>query len=182
MFSFIQGISPISNPLETKETNARPKQKRQDISDEHPEQSENNTSAEDGEYSVLSVKSIILFLADLLEARLGAKRHQNSIESKRDPLAPWLKTRQSNDTSTVQSRQAASAYARTAKKLNMPLKIQSTESRNVEQTEIKRIYSLIRDLRDLQDHDIEYLKINSDTTFVEAIFAAVEKVKATQYL
>lgn len=188
MFSLVQNITSALKPLETEAVDARldkqPKKPRV-TEDEHSERHDDNDSTmgtDIGEYSILSVKSIILFLEDFLELRLSSALSDHSQSGEQLSFAPWFSKHQSNDLSgSLRSQKAIKAYAHAAETVR---KIDKRERRGQEATQdeaqMKNIYALIRDLRVLQEGGTGYLKINSRKTFLDGIALAVELAKVAQ--
>ena len=190
MFSLVQNITSALKPLEPEAVDARlgKKPNKQGVTDdEHSGRHENSdisVGTDTGEHSILSVKSIILFLEDFLELRLSSALPDHSHSGEQLSFAPWFSKRQSNDASgSLRSQKAIKAYAHAAETVR---KIEKHERHGQEavkddaQMQVKSIYALIRDLRGLQESGTGYLKINSQKTFLDGIALAVALAKAAQ--
>ncbi len=185
MFSVIQNITSALNPLEAKAVDARLEKKRHnpiDIDEEHnSDNSDNSVVMEESESSNLSIKALILFLEDFLEARLGTKPVTDSSNTQQDSFAPWFKASPSNDGVDIKSKKATNAYKHGLEVLRAPLKTFKGNTPDVSrQEELKNIYSLIVDLRQLQDSGVRYLDIGSKKTFIDGISFAVDTAKRAQ--
>lgn len=182
MFSVIQNITSALNPLEAKAVDTRLEKKRHnpiDIDEEHS--SDNSVVMEESESSNLSIKALILFLEDFLEARLGTKPATDSSNTQQDSFAPWFKASPSNDGVDIKSKNATNAYKHGLEVLRAPLKTFKGNTPDISrQEELKNIYSLIVDLRQLQDSGVRYLDIGSKKTFIDGISFAVDTAKQAQ--
>ena len=190
MFSLVQNITSALKPLEPEAVDARlgKKPNKQGVTDdEHSDRHENSDTTvgtDTGEYSILSVKSIILFLEDFLELSLSSALPDDSHSGEQLSFAPWFSKRQSNDANgSLRSQKAIKAYAHAAETVRRVEKSERYEqdtAKNDAQMKMKSIYALIRDLRGLEEGGVGYLKINSQKTFLDGISAAVELAKASQ--
>ena len=121
MLSIIQNITSVLNPIEPKKIGEGFSKKHHDksyISKDHPENEDQAMSEKD--YEIFSITSIIKFLEDFIESRLGSKSFDNN-NIEQSQIAPWLKTTQSND-----QKIATKAYAHAAKTLHRTLTKQKT--------------------------------------------------------
>ena len=183
MFSVIQNIASALNPLETKAIDARLEKRRHNSDNLIDEESGfNSPSAMDKEdRSSFSTKALILFLEDFLESKLGTKSSTNSNDVEQASFAPWLKTNHSNDEEAIKSKEAAKAYKHAFEVLRAPLKTFKGHNVNISrQEELKNIYSLIMDLRDLQDNGVQHLIISNKKTFIDGISDAVYMANQAQ--
>lgn len=165
MFSFVQNITSVLKPYETKAVDARLKRRGRDDStapQDHkaPKHSEVVSEAQEGQ--VLSVESLILFLEDFLESRLDSKLNSGSMVDD-DSFAPWLKQEHSNNNTNA----AAQAYAHCAKTA------QRNHRTKPVKTDLSLVYGLIRDLRRLKALGVKVLRLDEACNFIEGISAAV---------
>lgn len=180
----VQNITSALKPLETEGVDARLNKKPDEGVTEREQRSQTQDedvppSTDIGEYSILSVKSILLFLEDFLELRLSSTVSDNSRDGEQLSFAPWFSKRQSNDSGAIsRSKKAVKAYAKAAKTIRKHSNEPQKQEKQLEKTEIKGLYSLIRVLRDLQDDGVGYLKIDSQKTFLDGIYFAVDQAKA----
>ena len=179
MFSLVQNIRSVLAPLETKGVDARLEKKRRDLvlgNGAYFRGSKGSVDVDFEDYSTISIKALILFLEDFLEARLGSElSDREDVQEHR--FKPWLKTCRSNDVDSAQHESAAAkAYARTATTLRVSPSAESVEQKPDQ--EPGDVYSLIQDLRDLQHRGVQYLKIANNQTFFDGIFLAVMQAKS----
>lgn len=187
MFYVVQNITSALKPLERKAVDSRlGKKSKHANKTEHnsPETIDDRDTVSDddfGEYSILSIKSILLFLEDFLELHLSSILPDESHQGEQLSFAPWLSKQRSNDFNVdPRSNGAAKAYAHAAKTIGKPLQQKSGQQKQVMPEKVKNVYALIRDLRNLQDNGIGYLKINSQKTFLDGIYLAVQGLKPSQ--
>ena len=128
-----------------------------------------------GEYSTLSVKSIILFLEDLVESQLESNFHDHTFPEDDHNLAPWLKVGHSNDLPPIPSEKAIKAYMQAAKTSHGPLHNRDAHETYMRENDLKEVYSLVKLLRSLEAQGVKYLKIDGHRSFITAISLAVEK-------
>ncbi|PCJ99057.1 MAG: hypothetical protein COA45_06330 [Zetaproteobacteria bacterium] len=194
MFSLVQNITSALKPLETEAVDARlgkkPKKSTttsDDLDDEVAKTHENHDDLREeqtDDYSILSIKSIILFLEDFLELRLSSVLSDREHKGEQLSFAPWFSKRQSNDSGTsVRSKNAIKAYAHAAETSGRavyykPQQQDDVKEKQASQIQVKSLYSLIRDLRKLQQRGTGYLKINTQKTFLDGIYLAVNLEKS----
>ena len=179
MFSLVQNITSALKPLGTEAVDARLEKKRytyEDLPDEDRGALQEEPSGEEGEFATLSIKSVILFLEDFVEARLASRLDPDKAMKHAD-MAPWFKQEQSNDTKAAQTKQAANAYARAAKTVGRSGRRPQQQIHTTGQAELKNIYGLIKDLRYLNELGVKVLAVHNQMTFLDGVFYAVERLK-----
>lgn len=176
MFSYLQTITSSFKSPETGAIDSYLKNKRQN-QNSHDSNSENTTHQEHHHYEQnetleISVQAIILFLEDYLESKLdSSKSERSSSQTKNENNKPWLKQSHSNNNYAIKS--ATNAYSQSAK-IN---KNTSVNNAQAEHYDLNHIYSLIRNLRTLNNHGIKTLTINTSTSFLESITSAIKNIK-----
>ncbi len=174
MLSLVENISSILKPLETRAVDAHIEEKHLDIYAKNKgrkKKNSGNTNINEDDFTTISVKGVILFLEDFLEARLNINLQNNETEQNQNTIKPWLRGEQSNDTPP---QKAANAYAHAAKVSRISVhKVNHNSS-----PELKSIYTLIKDLRHLQDYGIKYLNIGNSEPLINAVITAVKLIKS----
>jgi len=180
MFSLVQNISSALKPLKSEATDARFEKKRDSLNKSDKNTHNKHFDGElfnDEEFTTISVKALILFLEDFLETRLDSNMHHEKIAPK-PTLSPWLKYEQSNDMPppAMPPKEASNAYIHAAKASRGSVKkIEAATS-----PELKNIYSLINDLRQLQDCGVKSLNVNSEKALINGIITAVKNAKTAR--
>lgn len=184
MFYLTQSINSALKPLEIEAVDARlgkNTQKFDVMDDEYPDNdnAENVMGINAEEYTILSVKSIILFLEDYLEERLTSTVYDHNNKEDKILFPPWFSKQQSNDIGgKVISKAAIAAYAHAAEisynsgKFEFPRDID---------LQLNAIYSLIKNLRVLQGNGVEYLKIYSRRTLIKGVVAAIKEMDLIEH-
>ncbi len=133
----------------------------------------------EGDYITISVKALILFLENIIETRLNTNLYFDNEGNniKKDDnvnISPWIKNKPSND---IKIRNAVNAYKHVA---NSVCRSDGINSNNISHNlthinniDTKEIYSIVNDLRYLQDNGIQYLNINNKISLVEGVIDAI---------
>lgn len=170
MSSDILNIGGI-RPYEAETIDARLERRRREQqanSNSNHDKSDARFDEEDGQ--VLSVKALILFLEDFLEANIGLEKQ--SIEQKSDnSFAKWFNKTPSN------LNDAAKAYAYGSKIARRGRKVRA-EVNHVKIPNLSHIYGLIVDLRSLERKGVRVLRLKPDTNFIDGISQVVDVVKS----
>jgi len=181
MFNFVQNISSALKSYETKAADANMKQKRGTAdyvtgASDHSEHEDSTPALYGDDESIVSVKALILFLEDYIEARLSSKLNQIEPQKQDDNFAPWLRTEHSNANmpQTADSKNAANAYASSS---SLSKTGQERAKHKLAHGELKEVYGLVQDLRQIQKSDVFYIRIDDDKSFLDSIFEAVKKRK-----
>ncbi len=176
-------VTPFAKPLESEavETHLRDRKAKLNLR-RRPRQnslhSENENEADLADQTnILSVKALILFMEDFIEARLSDDPH--SAMPVKANFAPWLRVQHSNtnESAVLPTVKAANAYNHSAQTINNIKSIPKSDVVSDAQDSLRTSYTLLRDLRDLQLLGVQVLRIDSNTTFLNAVFRAVEREK-----
>ena len=180
MFSIVQNIASALKPLEVEAADARLQKKKDDPEiggDDSSNSGAHDTAYQDDERegSFMSVKSIILFLEDFIEARLESKAEDRTFLDDESTMAPWLKAKHSNDSASIPSDDAIRAYvqaSQTVAKYSNPAASPVPKSVPARENDIREAYALIKVLRSLEDQGIKHLKVDSQAPFIRAVSEA----------
>ncbi len=180
MFSLVKSINSALKPLEIEAIDSRLDKNNNKFNGMSSDRSDVNEDAKSDfsadEHIILSVKSIILFLEDYLEAKLSSKAPKSEFSEGDNDIAPWFKQNHSNDIvgSSVNSKKAVTAYSHAAE-----ISHKSNKFRQQGKTDIQLqfVYSLINNLRVIHNNGIEHLKIDCRKTFIYGVADAVKKVR-----
>lgn len=137
--------------------------------------------------SVVSIDGLIQFLEKFLEARLGDKLHYEP-SVKEESLKPWVDESHSN--TDIPPQQAVHAYTHAAE-VKKPA-AQQTESENENNDgvssitpeqehahdDMKSVYLLIRNLRQLQELNVSTIRIEGRKPFMDSVYDAVQAEKS----
>lgn len=172
----VQNITSAFKPLQVEAADARLGKKKgeelEGTDDQGRKHQKNSDNTKEKEFSSLSVKALILFLEDFVEARLEAKLRSQENRSESDVM-PWLKSAQSNDTERkAPSGDAARAYAQAAKTAPRKNMFRPQNKINID---LKHLYTLIQSLRALELEGVKYLSIDTSLEFLEAVNSAVQE-------
>lgn len=187
MFTFVQNITSALKPYEAKAADAQMRNKGKDqarsrgeqISSDEEEQGNFAVPSVDDD-SVVSVRALILFLEDYVEARLAARLKAappvdpNADTKSHDHFSPWLKQDHSNSNTppVAATSRAASAYAKSSA---MSKSGRSSRNKFIEHDGLQDVYGLIRDLRQLQKNNVSFITIDNKNRFLDSVFDAVKK-------
>lgn len=183
MFYVSPSITSALKPLEPEAVDSHVRDRKKDAqsnSKDHPTSDHSDDSALDtaqDSMSVLSVKALILFLEDFIEAHIGAKQ-QDSVQPAAAHFQPWMRVEHSNANHPVPSVKAANAYSHVSQAVKSSEKSDHTKHPAKAQ-KLTSIYALLRDLRALQSDKVQFLKIQNDVSFIEGILLAVQDNKDT---
>lgn len=133
--------------------------------------SEQDSHGQDVEPQVLSIKAIILFLEDFLEARLGTSFVQEPPEVK-NSFESWFDKKPSNLNEANQAYAYSSKIARRSYKGGS-----STEERS---SDLSNIYKLIIDLRALENDGVKVLRLVPDRDFIGGVTQSVENLMSSR--
>lgn len=179
MFNLVQNITSALKTYETKATDTRMGHKDNatdyttGISSD-PENTHNPENQAEDDDSVISVKALILFLEDYVETRLSSKLKPVRDSGKGDSFVPWM--RQGHSNSNVESKNAAHAYAHSSD-ISRKQQYGKAPARDLIHGELKDVYSLVQDLRQLQKNNVNFIKIDNDSRFLDSIYKAVKQHK-----
>ena len=177
MFSIVQNISSALDPVKADQPVGDKKHESDQGQNQEKLESDSSAIIEESGDSVLSVQAVIMFLEDFLEKQLESKRAVKSKKPEQsNSFSKWLDkgSANSNDAS-VQPKQAANVYAHTAKTTKNYVN-KRVRSGSPSHSDLKDVYDLIRDLRQLRERGIFHLKIASDRAFLESIKFAVSRM------
>lgn len=181
MFYVLPNITSALKPLEPEAVESQLRERKKDArqkSGDHPvsnQLEQNHSPITEDTMTVLSVKALILFIEDFIEAHIGA---QNDDVTR--PVAkhfqPWMRVEHSNANHPIPSVKAANAYSHVAQavKKNQTSDHQKQSSNT---PKLASVYALLHDLRDVQSDKVQFLKIQNDRPFIESIMSAVQKQK-----
>jgi hypothetical protein len=175
MFTTVQQMMGLGKPREAESADTRMGLLRR-TEDQGRKKQNNNDQVErqkiyDYEQSTISVQSALLFLEGFLEARLDTFFQDEDSVSKTENRKSWLNPLVSNQNTSVANkayRHAAEISGQSDAKVGKAFK---------KSEELRAIYQLIQDLRWLSDNGTEYLKIDTDSSFLEAISQAIAQLK-----
>ena len=179
MFNLVQNITSALKTYEAKATDTRMghKDNATDYTTGISSDPENTQSPETQSYnddSVISIKALILFLEDYIETRLSSKLKPTRERSKDDTFAPWMRQEHSN--SNIESQNAAHAYAHSSD-ISKKQQYGKAPERDLIHGDLKDVYSLVQDLRQLQKNNVNFIKIDHDSRFLDSIYKAVNRHK-----
>ncbi len=128
----------------------------------------------DNEGAVLSVKALILFLEDFVEARLDSAQVKSNTDTVEDLVfAPWMRHKPVNSNSQRDVRPDAAAKAYTRVAYGASYQPKTVEVAHKESLRV--VYGLIQDLRTLKAKGVTHLSISSDQNFLDGIRFSVEQ-------
>ncbi len=183
MLNIVQNLTSVSKTQGIEKTDANVRKEQRDIEvineNRHKKHGDkgspnNNTNNNKDEAAPpISIKSIILFLENFLEERLDLEINHDERENYhkvKSNISPWLKQSHSND---VQPRKAVNAYAHAAK----VSRISVNKIHHSDIPELKNIYTLIKDLRKMDERGVKHLNISSNKSLINSIIVAVNNTK-----
>lgn len=170
MSDFVQNLGTVLKPFASQPAEKPSYRKYQENRDNSKERKKQNSDKEPPEKTentaVISVKAVILYLEDLLEAKLNSKFKQTGTQKPQSAIQPWLKQDHSN-----QNQQAAQAYR--AASISSRNRQVTKAKQQQEHHELKEIYYILKKLRSLKDRGILTITVSQQERFIDSIWHAV---------